>query len=119
MKTKFGHYSVQILTIICLTLSLSAICGAQEKDNSADKKGEVVSRLELAPDMQQVFMKSNADVNTASASLEIAKLRFENLLLRLRAVLKVPEDFEARVDDLGRLYFEKPKEEKNAEPAKP
>lgn len=52
-------------------------------------------------------MTGQANMRAAQAALDAAQLRLENLILKLRLILKVPMEYELRVDEHGGLYFEK------------
>ncbi len=96
----------RLLAAIAWVLVITTVCGAQEK-KANPARNEPPARIEVAADMQQLVTQTNAGVGLATSALEVARLKLENLILKLRLTLKVPDDYEARLDQQGRLYFEK------------
>ncbi|GEM_PF-5869266 len=64
--------------------------------------------------MTQSVNLAQSEIEKTQAAFQNAQLKFENLILRIRLILKIPDDFVLRMDDKGKLYFEK-----SAPPPKP
>lgn len=77
------------------------------KPAEAPKPADVPARINLPPDAQASLSASSERVRAAQSALEAAALARENLILRLRLLLGVPNDYEMRADKEGGIYFEK------------
>lgn len=99
------------LSLTCLLVGIilasSALCAAQQKTEPTPATAPS-ARVEVAPEAQQSILIGQANMRAAQAALDAAQLRLENLILKLRLLLKVPDDFELRVDEHGKFFFEKP-----------
>jgi signal transduction histidine kinase len=115
--------------LILAPLIFLLACGlAQAQDKTATEPVASVqpARVDLPAEVQQAVSAHSATIRTAQSELraaqsqlKTAQLEFENLILRLRIVLKIPDDFEVRVDKEGKLYFEKAAATAASAPAPP
>jgi hypothetical protein len=88
----------------------------------ATKSSESPARIDVTPDVQQAFNVTNQGGSVAELVHENWLLKRQIVVLQARLLYKIPDDYEARVDDQGRLYFEKPappSPEKKEEPPAP
>lgn len=99
--------------IITILLTVSSIAQAQQNNQTGVKPSPLVksaatttSPIQIPEAAQTDIAMAQSSIKMAASQLEAAQLRFENLILRLRLVFKIPDNYEAKVDKDGKVFFE-------------
>lgn len=121
---------VSLLVFGQLSFSQKPVSSTDEtkyKEKSIQNEGEftgkitpgiVNPKISVTEKEQMLFVQAQGNIQTAQLALELAKQRLENLILQIRLDLKVPDDYEGKIDKNGIIYFEKRELPKETVPPK-
>ena len=75
-----------------------------QKSNSEPPK----TRITVPDNLRTQLTISQSEIEKAQLQLQLAIVKRDNLVLNIRSALKVPSDYQGKVDENGSIYFEPP-----------
>lgn len=96
------------LLLACALFFVTAAQAQSPAPSPSPAPAQLPARVDAPPEVQAAFQLSQSKIAAAEATLKAARLEQENLILRTALLTGVPAEYNPRLDEQGRLYFEKP-----------